>query len=44
MRNFNFRCNLDAIDKIIEEDNDKGEEAQEEIVIKSKKDVSITRK
>ena len=26
VRNFNFRCNLDEIDKIIEEDIDKGEE------------------
>lgn len=40
IRNFNFRCNLDAIDKIIEEEN----EVQEQVVVKTKKETSITRK
>jgi hypothetical protein len=30
-RNFNFRCNLDAIDKIIEEDVEKNDEKEPDI-------------
>lgn len=46
VRNFNFRCNLEEIDKIIEEENEKGpEESSEPFIIqnKPKKEGSITR-
>lgn len=45
MRNFNFRCNLDEIDKIIEEDCEKPDEPDlnSNTLGKKKKDVSITR-